>query len=175
MTTVGHALTGLSIGVLCMPRRWSWAGKGVLLAAFAVLANVPDIPTHDHYRIRHSVFANGAGLLVLMLPLLLRADWRRRVGGWPVLIAAAAAVMSHLLLDSFYNHGRGIGILWPMSGAPLVLPMPWFSTLPGQWELSPRVARIVAIEAAFYGPILGVCAALRWWLGQAGAAPAETK
>ena len=45
------------------------------------------------------------------------------------MVLGSAAWLSHLLLDSFYNHGRGIAIYWPFSDGRLNFSMPWFNTL----------------------------------------------
>jgi membrane-bound metal-dependent hydrolase YbcI (DUF457 family) len=152
---------GASIGVLCMPRRWRWEGKAALLAGFAFLANVPDFRFHPRYPVRHSLFVN---LALLAGPVLVLALWprlRRAAGGWRVIAAGAAAWLSHLLLDTFYCHGAGLGVFWPISTARINLAMPWFDTLKYGWVATARTARILATEAAFYGAILGACLLLR--------------
>jgi membrane-bound metal-dependent hydrolase YbcI (DUF457 family) len=78
------------------------------------------------------------------------------LGGWPLVWAGTAAWLSHLLLDSFYSHGKGVRIFWPLSLDALNLPMPWFDVL--QVGIPPHVAlRIFAVEFAFYGSLLGLC------------------
>jgi len=80
-----------------------------------------------------------------------------------------AAWLSHLLLDSFYNHGRGIAIYWPLSEGRFELSMPWFSTLHGSWALDDHTARVVAIELAFYSPLVLGALAFRWVLNRRAA------
>ena len=66
------------------------------------------------------------------------------------------AWLSHLLLDSFYNHGRGVLIFWPLSRARLNLAIPWFATL--QRPLSQfraHTARVLLIEVMVYGAVFG--------------------
>jgi hypothetical protein len=36
---------------------------------------------------------------------------RTRTGGWLVLAGGGVAWLSHLLLDTFYNHGLGLAML----------------------------------------------------------------
>jgi membrane-bound metal-dependent hydrolase YbcI (DUF457 family) len=164
MTAVGHCLTGLSFASLVVPR--DWARKRVAFAAFAFIATAPDFPLpfwgHTYYRVSHSLFVNlavvAAVVGLLMVPRAIRSDpaWR-----W-VLLGGAAAWMSHLLLDSFYSHGRGIRIFWPFSDAALALPIPWFHVLRPDLIGDPAALRIFANEAVCYGALLGVCLIWRW-------------
>jgi len=171
-------LTGASIGVLVVPRDWRARAKAGLLAGFALVATLPDwqlppgmpglqylpLPPwgHNLYRVSHSLFVN---LAIAAAGVVLLGSWppvRKALGGWPVLLGAAAALLSHLLLDTFYNHGRGLAMFWPLSDARLALPMPWFSTLedippPLDWH----TVRVVLVEAAFYLPLFIVCVAVR--------------
>ena len=81
------------------------------------------------------------------------------MGGAAVVSIGLAAVLSHLLLDSFYNHNQGVMIGWPINEYRLNLSLPWFQAMAHAptWEF----ARVLAIEAAFYGPVLLVCVAAR--------------
>jgi membrane-bound metal-dependent hydrolase YbcI (DUF457 family) len=82
---------------------------------------------------------------------------------WRLLVGGALAWGSHFLLDSFYNHGRGIAIYWPFSTATLALPLPWFTTLKGTPpSLDLPNLRICAIELAFYLPWLLLALIWRW-------------
>jgi hypothetical protein len=157
---VGHSLLGLSLGALAIPRGWARRPKLLAFGVFALLAGGPDLPApfwgHSQYLISHSIFVNlglmaGVAALVAAFPRL-----RAALGGWPVVCAGAAAWLSHLLLDSFYSHGKGVRIFWPLSRDALNLPMPWFDVL--QVGIPPCVAlRIFAVEFAFYGSLLGLC------------------
>ena len=167
MTGIGHSLTGMSLAALAMPRRWRAPAWLAGMAAFAVLANGPDIDLpfwgHAEYLISHSLFVNVPLIAAVLAAAAAWPALRRKLGGWPVLAAGAAAWMSHLLLDSFYGPGHGIRIFWPLSReAALKLPMPWFDALSGGWHLDPVTFRIAAIEVLFYGPLLAIC--LLWRL-----------
>lgn len=168
MTTIGHALTGISVGLLCLPkRRRSKASLALALAGFAVLANVPDLPApgwgHHLYHVSHSVFVNGALIAGCALALGWRAELRRRLGGWRVAAGGGVAWLSHLVLDSTYNHGQGIAIFWPLSWARLNLALPWFSTLRPWWALDLHTLRVAATEILAYGLLLLACLAVRRW------------
>jgi hypothetical protein len=163
MTDFGHILTGASLGALCMPRRWRWPAKAALLLAFSFLSIVPDLPFrgwgHDKYHISHSLLLN---LLIPGVQAFLLGLWpaaRRALGGAAVLAMGVAAELSHLLLDSFYNHGRGVVIGWPVNRYALNLRMPWFTALWPGWNLA--FAREVGTEMLFYGTILLICIAAR--------------
>jgi hypothetical protein len=65
-----------------------------------------------------------------------------------------------MLLDALYNHGRGIGIFWPLSDAHLILPVPWFETL--TWPpKSDHNLRVFLIELGVYGALLLACLFIR--------------
>lgn len=164
MTTVGHSLMGMSIGVLCVPARWGVWSKVGLLAAFAALGNAPDIANSltpsGWYGLCHSIFVNGAAMIALgliaWLLLARRPGWRR------VIIGGQAAWASHLLLDATYSHGRGVHIFRPFSSAALVLTVPWFSTLKLPWsDHTAENLKTFAIEGMFYGGILLACVCVR--------------
>ena len=168
MTPVGHSLMGLCFGALAVPRRWQAPEKLLGFAAFALLANAPDVPLpfwgHNKYLVSHSIFVNST---IVTLGAVLLARWsnlRRAWGGWAVVFGGAAAWLSHLPLDSFYNHGYGIRIFWPVSLEALRLPIPWFEVLPRGWSVDLVTLKIAAIEFAFYGALLGIC--LFWRLHQ---------
>lgn len=160
MTSVGHTLTGIALGTLTVPRSETPAYKWVVFNAFGLLANLPDLPLpgwgHDAYHVSHSLFVN-LGLMALATAITLASPAVRERLRWRPAAALAAAWLSHLLLDSLYDHGRGIGILWPLSDAHLTLPLPWFSTAElHPWNTSHNL-RVFAIELAFYGTVLGAC------------------
>jgi len=159
MTSIGHSLTGIAIGVLSLPPQVAPRRTFFHIAAFTVLANIPDLSLpgwgHDRYYFSHSLYVNLLLILVVMALCAPGRKLRSWVGGWPVLAGGAAAWLSHLLLDSFYNHGLGVAIFWPFSEGRLVLPLPWFSIMDGPlWSW--QALRISLIEVAFYLPLIGL-------------------
>ena len=166
MTYVGHTIAGVSIGVLCMPTSWSPLRKTILLFTFAFLSNFPDAPLpcwgHNRYAISHSVFITLLAAAILAGLLTLWRRGRRVIGGWPVIIGGILAWLSHLLLDSFYNHGKGIAIFWPISRARLNMPIPWFRIMDVKNVFSLYNLEVYSIEALFYGGILMLCLLLRY-------------
>jgi len=162
MTTVGHSLTGLSIAVLTLPRGKTLLWYLVVGHFFVFFANVPDFPLsgwgHSSYHISHSIFLTAL-LASLLAVLLLLPRFSEQVGR-KVVIAWTATWFSHMLLDSMYNHGQGIGIFWPFSDAHLTLPLPWFETL--TWPpKSDHNLRVFLIELSVYGALLAVCLFVR--------------
>lgn len=167
---MGHTLAGLSIGVLLAPAGWSRLRKVAALAACVVLANVPDLPFrrwgHHEYAVSHSLFVNLALIVAGMMVLIGWDRLRRATGGWRMAAMGAAAWLSHLLLDSFYNHGRGVAVYWPFSRAHLHLPLPWFRSVHPPVRLDAYTLRIVAVEAMFYGSVLALCILVRLVCGR---------
>jgi LexA-binding, inner membrane-associated putative hydrolase len=159
MTQVGHALTGTAIAVICLPKQTSWRHKLIHFVAFIALALVPDFPLpnwgHDKYYISHSLFMNLLFIFGLVILLGLFKNIRSKIGGWVVSVCGAAAWLSHLLLDSFYNHGKGVVIFWPFSKGRLILPIPWLSvvkTLPP--PITTELVRILLIEFVTFFPLV---------------------
>lgn len=170
MTSIGHTLTGLTLAVAGMPTGLRRPHRPLLLALCGTAANAPDLPLpgwgHSMYHVSHSLFVN-AGLLVLLA--VWAAAWphaRREVAsGWRGFGLIAAAWLSHMLLDSLYDHGRGIAIFWPFSDAHLALPVSWFSTLRPPLR-SAHNLQVFGIELLFYGAIfLAVLLARRVGVG----------
>lgn len=163
VTTVGHSLTGLSLAVLTLPRGHSRPWYVLTGLLFVFFSNVPDFPLpgwgHSSYHVSHSVFVTVL-LASLLALLLLWPTFQARVGG-RVIVAWSAAWLSHMVLDSMYAHGRGIGVFWPFSDIRLTMPVPWFETLflptPSEHNL-----RVFAIEAIVYGATFVSCVGLRW-------------
>jgi inner membrane protein len=159
MTQVGHTLTGLAVGVTCLPGRESARSRLLRLAVFALLANIPDLPFrnwgHDLYYFSHSLFVNLLLILVFLTAFIFMKGIRTRTGGWLVLAGGGVAWLSHLLLDTFYNHGLGLAMLWPFSDARLALPIPWFSVVrDASFPFTAETLRIFLTELAFFGPLL---------------------
>jgi len=159
MTQVGHVLTGIAIGVACMPNRKPAHSRLVHLVVFGLLATIPDFPLknwgHHLYYFSHSLFVNLLLILVVSLAFVFLKDVRARIGGWVVVIGGALAWLSHLLLDTFYNHGQGLSMFWPFSDRRLALPIPWFSVVKdASLPLTPETVHILLTELAFYGSVL---------------------
>ncbi len=159
MTQTGHTLVGIAIGILSMPKGATTKAKAARLTAFALLANIPDFPLenwgHDRYDVSHSIFVNLLliGIVVVFFAFLRNA--RTLIGGWQVLAGGALAWLSHLLLDSFYNHGQGIAIFWPFSEARLILPVPWFAVVQGlPPPITPQMVREFVVEFISYLPFV---------------------
>lgn len=160
MSPVGHSITGLALAALALPV----AGKAPRLwlggAAFIALANLPDWPLpgwgHDRYEISHSLFVNLAlittGALVWRAVPALRQALPARL-----ILLAACAWLSHLLLDSFYNHGKGLGVGWPFLDCRLNLPVPIFRIVDTSLPLwHSRNLSVFAIELLAYSPLLAL-------------------
>jgi hypothetical protein len=162
MTTLGHSLTAISIAVLTLPRGRSLIWYLVTGHLFIFFANLPDFPFpgwgHDAYQISHSIFL--ALLFASLMPLLLLSPRFKAQVGLIVVVAWSVAWLTHMLLDSTYSHGNGIGIFWPLSDAHLALPISWFETL--SWPpVTGHNMRVFAIEAVVYGAFLVLCLIVR--------------
>jgi membrane-bound metal-dependent hydrolase YbcI (DUF457 family) len=159
MVFAGHIITGASLGVLCMPERAATRHKAVHLAVFMLLAEIPDLPIrnwgHDQYYISHSLFSNLLFIGIAVILLGFSSTLRTKAGRWPVILCGAAAWLSHLLLDSFYNHAKGAPIFWPFSEGRLSFPIPWLSVLyPPPPPVTPEMIRIFLIELVSFLPLL---------------------
>jgi membrane-bound metal-dependent hydrolase YbcI (DUF457 family) len=157
LTPIGHTLTGLAIGYLAIPRDTPRKQKAVLLGAFALVASAPDLPLpywgHSDYRISHSLFTAAIGVTILNFILWFRFRGRRPVT-WGVMIGLAFAWYSHILLDTFYNHGWGLPVLWPFSDARLALPIPWLSIGNKNDIFSIHNVKVAVLEILTFGPFL---------------------
>jgi hypothetical protein len=158
MSPVGHSLVGLSLASLAIPAMWSRRQKLLIAVVFVALANLPDWPIpawgHDRYAISHSLFVNIAliGVVALLWSFVPRL---RALIPLRCLLLGAAGWLSHLVLDSLYNHGRGIAIFWPLSDGRLRMPIRWFSTLDvSQSAFSQHNLSVFAIELLAFAPVL---------------------
>jgi hypothetical protein len=168
MTQVGHALTGTAIGVMCLPKNTSLRYKTIHFAAFIALSLVPDYRIqnwgHDRYNVSHSIFVNLLFICGIIVLLAIFKDMRRKIGGWSVIAAGAVAWLNHLLLDSFYNHGKGIAIFWPLSKSRLALPIPWLSVAhPLPPPVTFELMKILMIELVTFAPLVLLAILLRNW------------
>jgi hypothetical protein len=162
MTTVGHSLTGLSIAALALPAGRSLTWYFLIGHLFILFANIPDLPLpgwgHSQYQISHSLFVTA----LLAAPLWLL----RLVPGFDEKVSARVLVLwtltwlSHMVLDSLYSHGNGIGIYWPFSDAHLSLPIPWFHTL--TWPpMTEHNRNVFLTEFGVYGTVFALCLLFR--------------
>jgi hypothetical protein len=159
MTQMGHLITGTALGVASLPRQHSRGAQALHLIIFAILGTIPDWSLHnwghERYYFSHSLFVSLVPIAATLFLFLFLPDARRKIGGWPVLFTAALAWLSHLLLDSFYNHGYGIAIFWPYSEARLILPIPWLAVAPGSaFPPTPAKLREVFLELATFSPLI---------------------
>jgi inner membrane protein len=155
---------GTAIGLFCMPQRASARWKVGYFAAFLVLPNIPDLPFahwgHNRYDISHSLLLNLFLCLMVVALLGWHPNSRHFIGDGKVLCAGVVAWLSHVVLDSLYNHGRGVAIFWPLSHARLALPIPWFSVAPFP-PLSVALLQECAVEFTSYLPLVLLAYRLR--------------
>jgi inner membrane protein len=78
---------------------------------------VPYDSTWGHRGVTHSfAFALSVGIVVAAV-----AAWRRRAV-WRIGLLASLVVLSHGLLDTLTDGGRGVALLWPFSDARFFAP-----------------------------------------------------
>lgn len=159
MTSFGHTMIGIACGSLMVPSTLNLRPKAALILLFAAAANVPDIEVqgwgHDRYYFSHSLFVNLGAMGLILAMWTVYCVLSRHERYWKIAAGLSCAWMSHLLLDSFYNHGAGIRIFWPLSDAALALPIPWLSVR----DVSiPYFAwsnlKVYLTEAATFAPLL---------------------
>jgi hypothetical protein len=155
MTQVGHVITGAAIGILCMPKNGTTRQRLSHVAAFMLIATIPDWPFknwgHDRYYLSHSLFVTLLFISLWFTTFFFSKALRKKLGDWPVIMGGSLAWLSHLLLDSFYNHGKGIAIYWPFSTARLALPIPWFDVGTGSIG---HLMQVFLIEFISYSPLI---------------------
>jgi membrane-bound metal-dependent hydrolase YbcI (DUF457 family) len=158
MSPVGHSIIGLAFAAVALPpargRKWQIG----LAVAFVAIANLPDWPIpnwgHDRYDISHSIYVNLI-LIVLAVSVWWAIPLFKSSVRFRCMLLGAGAWLSHLLLDSFYNHGQGIAIFWPFSDGRLNLSIPWFNTLDlTQSAISRHNLSVYLIEFVAYLPVL---------------------
>jgi hypothetical protein len=157
MTTLGHSLTGLAALTLCLPPRRSplpWAAWAVF---FIALANIPDWPLpfwgHRQLAVSHSLWVNL--ILCTGLAALLRLGLPAAGRHPRMVICAALAWLSHLLLDTLYGDLPGVAIYWPFSDRLASLPLPWLGSLqhpPPPFD--PAVLQTLLAEIATFVPLV---------------------
>jgi hypothetical protein len=165
MSPIGHSLVGAAIGVVVLPREMQPRKQACILAVFVVLSNLPDVSIlfSQGYAIGHSLIVNLVFCIFVTIVLRSLHSFFPLATSWRLIAGGTMCCLSHLLLDSFYNHGVGVPVLWPFSNARLALPMPWF----GHWPVNPpfltwETLRVSAVEFLFYFPILVVAMAWRY-------------
>jgi VanZ family protein len=174
MTLVGHMLTGTAIGVVAMPEYQGTRQKTAFLLAFALLATVPDWPFrswgHIKYYVSHSIFTNllliGLGWIIFyFLPRIWRKpsikseNWEL---SWQLMLGGSLAWLSHLLLDTFYNHKKGLAMFWPFSDARIALPVPWLAVVSRPFlPVSAVNLRILLLDFLTFFPLVLVAIIIR--------------
>ncbi|MEM7699975.1 MAG: metal-dependent hydrolase [Verrucomicrobiota bacterium] len=128
MTPVGHSLTGAAIALAVLPSGATRQRLAATVGAFVLLANLPDFPIpgwgHDRYHVSHSLFVVSP-ILIFVAVICFTYPKLRKICGEPrIIIAGAIAGLSHLLLDTFYNHGKGLAMFWPLSNSRLIEKVP---------------------------------------------------
>lgn len=164
MTSLGHTLVGVSIGMLCMPAMEKARHRIIFMVGMIAIASLPDwpIPGWGHYRldISHSIIVNGAAMLGIVVGL-------RRLAGptfrqyRKVVVGAMTAWMSHFVLDAFYADSS-LAIFWPLNNASVTVPIPWLKTMPhAPPPFDRQILQIFMFEALTFLPLLFLVAALR--------------
>jgi membrane-bound metal-dependent hydrolase YbcI (DUF457 family) len=167
VTQFGHIIIGISFGTLCIPSKFNIRRKILFLLPFAFVANIPDIAIggwgHDKYHFSHSIFVNFSFICLLFVVWMFLSSlfrWKRHLG---IAAGISCAWLSHLLLDSFYNHGRGIKIFWPVSDSALRFPIPWLNIKDISISyFSWYNTKIYLIEVFTFTPILIFCLLLHY-------------
>ncbi len=158
MSPVGHSMVGLAFAAVAIPSLKGRKAKVLAPTLFVAVANLPDWPIpnwgHDRYQISYSVFVNVAFISFVFACWTALPKLRSAIPT-PCMLLGAGAWLSHLVLDSFYNHGRGIAIYWPISKGRLNLAMPWFNTLDlSQSMIARHNLSVCAIEFTAFLPIM---------------------
>ena len=171
MTPVGHSLVGATIGICLWPEFETRRARVGIVLAMILAANIPDLPLpywgHTDYRVSHSIFCGLVIAAVIYLALKASALSREPAKLRLLVLASTVALFSHYLLDTFYNHGKGLAMFWPVSSARMALPISWFShmdfTVHGQL-FSWKNLRIWLIEFAAFGSasLMVLAIALPW-------------
>ena len=159
MTTVGHTIMGVTTATVFIPFPLSRNKKFLWLATAIFAANIPDIALpgwgHDRYYFSHSIVVNAIILFLFIgLMLTLRRDYKFQKH---FIAMFSLAWMSHFILDSFYNHGKGLRAFWPISDAALNMPIPIFETT----DSSSNLFLTYLIEFLVYGSVLLLVYGLR--------------
>src|SRR5688572_6615376 len=151
---IGHALGGMAIAWLAVPRR-NWNAAAVLAAA--ALAPDLDLLAGDHRGISHSIGAACAAGAAAGAAVGLTAH-RRDAARWAAAVALAWA--SHIGLDWLSNDTRpplGVMALWPATRDYYKAAIEIFPAVSRQC-CSPRFwlhnVRAVVVEGLILAPLL---------------------
>jgi hypothetical protein len=167
MTLVGHMLTGTAIGIVSMPDYPRTRQKTIYLAIFALLATVPDWPFrnwgHVKYYISHSIFLNLLLISICWTILYIIPRMANKYSmipkiwllSWQVMLGGSIAWLSHLMLDTFYNHKKGLAMFWPLSSVRLALPVPWLAVVNRPlWPVTAGNLRIILLDFLTFFPLV---------------------
>lgn len=154
MTFVGHSLVGVSLAAAGFPnmknRRFI-----LTVALFVAFANFPDLA------FRIIPYYESHSLITVLVIIAAAVSWmalvRRRkfLEERRLILLGSLAVISHLLLDTFYNHGQGLMLFWPLSESRQAFPIPWLSVLwPPYWPVTERHMTVWLLEFATFAPLL---------------------
>jgi len=154
MTFVGHSIVGLSVaaGAVDANRRPFFYSAA---AIFVLFANFPDfafriIPYFESHSLITVLVILAAGNLLVWF-------FRSRIPGldWKLILLGNLTVLSHFLLDTFYNHGTGLMLFWPVSAARSALPVPWLSVMqPPFFPVTEAHLKVFLMELVTFGPLL---------------------
>lgn len=166
MTPFGHAIVGVSCGSLVIPSKLTLWQRMLSAFLFAMIACAPDIALkgwgHDKYYFSHSIFVNLGLILFLLVAWIALSSLFKLKKNLKIAIGLSCAWLSHLLLDSFYNHGQGIRIFWPLSDSALALPIPWLDVMDASLPyFAWHNTKIHLIEVVTFIPILFLSLLLR--------------
>jgi hypothetical protein len=167
MSPIGHSLAGAAVGVMVLRREMPRRRQACVLAGFIVLANLPDLslllPRVEAYSIGHSVFVSSALCVGAAIVLRFFRSSLPQVADWRIIGGGAVSLLSHLLLDSLYNHRAGVAVLWPLNSAPLAMPLPWLGHWPDSSSfLTWQTLRVSCAETVTFFPLLGIAMAWRY-------------
>ncbi len=163
MPGIGHIAVGLAAGRLHAGRGATSGSLAASMGGYALLSALPDadvlafglgIPYDAPFGHRGAVHSLAFGVLsagvFCAVARTLGQPLRRTV---PLALVVA---LSHPLLDTLTDGGRGIALLWPLSEVRLFAPwrpIPVAPIMPTAW-LSPWGARVVTTELLYFSPLL---------------------
>lgn len=170
MSPVGHSIIGLSVAAIALPqaKSKSFSSRLSILCIFVALANLPDWPVphwgHDRYDISHSVFVNLALVTTAIVCWRVFDGMRTRFAMGAVCLGASAC-LSHLLLDTFYQTGKGLAMFWPFSDAKLHIPIHGFHRVHLYEPIwSEDNLSVFWNETQAFSPVLVTALIMCWWL-----------